>query len=57
MLGCSSQPAGETFPETGTSPCWCYEMTPAGGGPSGLSRQRAARARALFSHGLPVEHL
>ncbi len=23
----------------------------------GLSRQRAARARALFSHDLPVEHL
>ncbi len=29
-----------------------YEMTPAGGGARGLSRQRAARARALFSHDL-----
>ncbi len=57
VLGCSSQPAGGIFPETLNQVRVRYEMTPAGGGARGLSRQRAARSRALFSHDLPVEYL
>ncbi len=41
MLSCSSQPAGGKFPETLNQVRVRYEMR-------GLSRQRAARARALF---------
>ncbi len=56
-LGCNSQPAGGKFPEPLNQVRVRYEMTPAGGGARGLSRQRAARARALFSHDQPEEHL